>query len=127
MSEDLVVEREERDRDIIDQHSEENWEQFVSTDPARSKNAVDELRTWLDQQNKDTVERWRDQYRRGKQIGCDDPWFHFGVGMAIRNVLRTAVPDDRLPWVQYPGGRQAKNWDDFYTAALREALGLVRD
>ena len=121
---DAIVERDERDRDVLDQHSEENWEQV---DESRRKQAVQELQTWLTNVHPDVIERWKDQYRRGKQIGCDDPWFHFGQGSAIRNTLRNAVPDDKLPWVEYPGGKRYKNWDDFYTAALREALGLVRD
>jgi len=40
--------------------------------------------------------------------------FHFGTGMAIRNLLRThGCRDERLP---------TGNFDDYYVEALREAL-----
>ena len=52
---------------------------------------------------------WGDQVARGISIGCTDPRFHLGVGMAVRNVLREVVPDDALPGEQ---------WDDYYRGAL---------
>jgi len=52
---------------------------------------------------------WQDQAARGVRIGSTDLRFHFGVGMAVRNVLREVVPDDALPGEQ---------WDDYYRGAL---------
>ena len=56
-----------------------------------------------------TLAEWVDQYQRGVSIGCTDGRFHIGVGMAVRNVLREVLPDDRLP---------NGHWDDYYRGAL---------
>lgn len=48
--------------------------------------------------------------------------FHMFGGMAVRNALRHVVVDDLLPEVEYPDGERYRNWDDFYMAALREAV-----
>lgn len=51
-------------------------------------------------------------------------WHMFG-GMGIRNLLREkGFTDDQLPKVAYPHG-EAQNWDDFYTAALEAAAGVI--
>lgn len=57
--------------------------------------------------------------------GIDPDWggyFHFGTGMAIRNLLRGAVLDEELPPVVQPDGHEASNWDDYYIDALEGAL-----
>lgn len=59
--------------------------------------------------------RWRDQQRRGAAVGGDDPRFHFGVGMAVRNCLREVVADAKMP---------SGNWDDCYHGALSAACSL---
>lgn len=48
--------------------------------------------------------------------------FHHFSGMAIRNELRKVVKDEELPLVDYGGGHFYQNWDDFYMAALRQAV-----
>jgi hypothetical protein len=40
--------------------------------------------------------------------------FHFEEGMAIRNLLRTIIKDNKLP---------TGNWDDYYSEALLRAAG----
>src|SRR5258707_15720015 len=40
----------------------------------------------------DLLTKWRDQHARGVCIGSDDPFFHFGAGMAVRNLCREQVP-----------------------------------
>ena len=60
----------------------------------------------------ETMGRWRDQSRRGMRVGSDDPRFHFGVGMEVRNILRQAATDDVLP---------TGNWDDYYYGAVERS------
>lgn len=64
------------------------------------------------------VERWKTQVILGVALGADDASFHFGAGMALRNILRQAVSDDKLPMAPQPGGMLASNWDDYYIGAL---------
>lgn len=59
--------------------------------------------------------RWRRQAAEGMAIGSDDIRFHFGAGMAVRNVLRQVMTDDKLP-----GPEAFRNWDDFYYGAIDE-------
>ena len=47
--------------------------------------------------------------------------FHFGTGMAIRNVLREVIKDDELPGVHYDEG-EMHNWDDWYHGVLNELV-----
>lgn len=109
-------------RGIVHTRAEENWKQV---EEAARKRAVKALKNYLEAElDRELLDKWRQQYEDGMAIGSDDPWFHFGMGTAIRNVLRLEISENNLPWVEYPGGKQYRNWDDFYTAALREALGL---
>jgi len=48
--------------------------------------------------------------------------FHFGTGMAIRNVLRGTLKDHELPPVDYGDGNSYQNWDDYYHAVLDEVI-----
>jgi hypothetical protein len=71
--------------------------------------------------------RWQDQHKRGIRIGSDDPWFHLGIGMQIRNALRSVLLDDALPFVKYPDGSDCQNWDDFYGGALQQFVSEPED
>jgi hypothetical protein len=54
-----------------------------------------------------------------------DGWFHFSGGMSVRNTLRDVMKDDELPGVKYDhleGDHEYSNWDDYYMAALRQAI-----
>jgi hypothetical protein len=55
-------------------------------------------------------------------VNREDPYFHFGAGMGIRNYLREVVKDDELPMAPYPNGKEFQNWDDYYQQAIRAAL-----
>ena len=55
----------------------------------------------------------------------DHPFFHFSTGMGVRNLLRHVLRDDKLPeveWTHIDPPIFERNWDDYYMAALREAL-----
>ena len=52
--------------------------------------------------------------------------FHFGTGMAIRNLLREVIKDEELPVVYY-GAMEARNWDDWYHGVLEELVTLSDD
>lgn len=80
----------------------------------------------------EVMARWKDQVKRDIQLGSDDIHFHFTAGMAIRNICRQAVTDDKLPPVTYPDGTKGhRNWDDYYYGALdalaREENDCERD
>lgn len=83
------------------------------------RTAVDILRAEMPAESLAEVKRLHLTY--------DDEWFfvddyHFVVGMAIRNALRTGgIPDADLP--EFEGYR---NWDDYYIPVLEAAAG-VRD
>lgn len=47
--------------------------------------------------------------------------FHFGTGMAIRNLLREVILDEELPVVHY-GAHEARNWDDWYHGVLEKLV-----
>ena len=66
----------------------------------------------------------------GEELTMNYPW-HFGPGMAIRNLLRSAgLRDEVLPRhamdAFYGQGAGIQNWDDYYIAAVEAAAG-VRD
>jgi hypothetical protein len=118
----MKVKKEEISLGKLDSWSEENWAKVTEE---QRKRCVKALRTELEAEvDRPLLDLWRDQYARGMQIGSDNPFFHMSPGMWIRNILRKEVEEGNLPWVEYPGGKLYKNWDDFYRAALREALGL---
>jgi hypothetical protein len=75
----------------------------------------------------DMLSRWKDQHARKIRIGSDDPWFHLGIGMQIRNALRSVLLDQDLPPVKYEDGNEYKNWDDFYHGALQEFVSEPED
>lgn len=118
-----VFATEEKPLGKLDEFSEENW---ARVDEEPRKRCVKALRNELEAEiDREVLDHWRDQYRRGMMIGSDNAFFHMQPGMWIRNILRLELSENNLPWVEYPGGKQYRNWDDFYRAALREALGLA--
>ena len=54
------------------------------------------------------------QYKRHVAPGSDDPRFHVGNGMTIRNMLRTHMMDHELP--------DPQNWDEWYVGALYDVV-----
>jgi hypothetical protein len=54
-----------------------------------------------------------DLHARGIRISSDRAFFHFGGGMAVRNLCRERLNDDEL--AAYGFGW---NWDDYYIGVL---------
>ena len=69
----------------------------------------------------DLLAKLRDLHARGVPISSDPAFFHFGGGMAIRNLCRERLGDDELAAC---GGLGA-NWDDCYIGVLA-VIGAMR-
>jgi hypothetical protein len=83
------------------------------------KDCLDHLEDWFDPQTKAKDIEWLRNYD-------SEPYFHFSMGMAIRNRLRGQLTDMELPLITTdhegkPYG-PSQNWDDYYTGALDEFL-----
>jgi hypothetical protein len=91
--------------------SDENWSRV---DPDSRERCVRLLRERIPASQ---MEQLRDAFTTGTwPVG-----FHMFGGMAIRNLLREAMPDTELPEVEYDSSHKYRNWDDFYMGALKEA------
>lgn len=67
-----------------------------------------------------------DVYRLAHEHGLGEwqpPGWHFGQGMAVRNVLREAIQDDELPPFPEYYGDDVRNWDDYYVQCVEAAAG----
>jgi hypothetical protein len=96
--------------------SKTNWEAI----PREKRTAcLNHLTGWLP---KDLIDEWKQQYVEGNDIGGG--WFHFSVGMQIRNRLRDVLLDKDLPPVEYPNGEKYQNWDDYFLGAVIELFDL---
>ena len=106
----------EHRRDGLDAWSEANWSRVDPQIRAEVEQLV------LSKTPADMLATWRDQHARGISIGSDDPRFHFGIGMQIRNACRQKLTDDKLPEVSAASDGEpygpARNWDDFYFGVL---------
>src|SRR6266576_3946149 len=98
----------------LQQFAEDNWQRV---EPEKRKLCVEHLRSLFSPEDFEF-------FKKAFEIGEFGSWFHFAEGMAIRNALRDVIKDDELPGVKYSGGDtyEFKNWDDFYMAALRQAV-----
>jgi hypothetical protein len=76
-----------------------------------------------DSASRNILEGWRAAKRNGVPIGSTDSFFHFGVGMWVRNTLRDVLPDSDITDQSTP----AVNWDDIYMGALDELVSLPQD
>jgi hypothetical protein len=114
----------ERPRGALEIWSEANWAKIPEL-----------IRTDVEQHLKqklplEVLTRWQDQHRRGMRIGSDDPFFHLGVGIAVRNACREQLTDLELPSVTVdhegkpyncstlPNAGAGGNWDDYYFGVL---------
>lgn len=99
----------ERPYDATDYLSIDNWKQLPLQTRQR---CVKHLRRSLLAHRLGPIilQRWHRQYRDGMAPGSDQPNFHFGAGMAVRNILRQVCPDGDL--------MMSYNWDDFYIGAI---------
>lgn len=104
----------EKPRDDLCEKSYENWMRIHADVRRQVVNHIRALAT-VDQLN-----TWRDQHARGMRIGSDDPYFHFGSGMMIRNACRKIILDDQLWPVKYDDGGHYQNWDDYYGGMLQQ-------
>lgn len=96
-------EMQEQPRDKLDAMSINN---FMKLAPTVRADCV----TVLSNKTPDAMlQRWRKQADEGKQIGSNDPRFHLGIGMQVRNALREVALDAVTP---------TGNWDDTYFGAL---------
>lgn len=106
----------ERRRDGLATWSEANWAKVDAGLRARVEAMV------RSKAPAEMLAQWRDQHSRGIEIGSDDPRFHLGIGMQVRNACRLVVIDDQLPEVGVgPDGEPygpARNWDDYYFGVL---------
>lgn len=116
----------EKPRGALEIWAEANWAKL----PELIRKDVEQH--LLDKLPAEVLARWRDQHARGICIGSDDPMFHLGVGMVVRNVCRDQLTDGELPLVTVdheghpyntssncPGG----NWDDYYFGVLAAIAG----
>jgi hypothetical protein len=106
----------ERPRGALETWSEANWAKMHALVRAEVELHL------LDGLPDEVLGRWRDQHARGVRIGSDDPFFHLGVGMAIRNACREQLTDMQLLPVTIdldgePYG-PSQNWDDYYFGVL---------
>jgi hypothetical protein len=69
----------------------------------------------------DLLAKLRDLHARGMPISSDPAFFHFGGGMAIRNICRERLPDDELAAYCPFGG----DWDNCYIGVLA-AIAAIR-
>jgi hypothetical protein len=69
----------------------------------------------------DILAKLRDLHARGLPISHDDAFFHFGGGMAVRNLCRERLGDDELGAC---GGFGA-DWDSCYIGVLA-AIAAMR-
>ena len=69
----------------------------------------------------DLLAKLRDLHARGVCIGSDDSFFHFGGGMAVRNLCRERLSDDELAACCPDGG----DWDNCYIGVLA-AIAAMR-
>jgi hypothetical protein len=103
------------DKKTLQEFAEKNWARVPDD---KRKACVEHLREIMPQDMTDYV---RHSFTGGDELHA---WFHFSEGMGIRNALREVMKDDELPKVKYSGGGdyEYSNWDDFYMAALRQAV-----
>ena len=69
----------------------------------------------------DLLAKLRDLHARGACFGSDDSFFHFGGGMAVRNLCRERLSDDELAACCGFGG----DWDNCYIGVLA-AIAAMR-
>jgi hypothetical protein len=103
----------ERPRGVLDNASDMKW---VTVPAEDRKRCLDRLRSEVPPE---VIAEWRATYQRGNVIGSADIRFHLGVGMAVRNCLRGALLDDKLP------GAPQLHWDDYYMGALNELVSTT--
>jgi hypothetical protein len=106
----------------IEAHSRQLWNLI----PERWRlRCLAHLKAEMEKNNasRDILEGWRTAKRNGVSISSTDSFFHFGVGMWVRNTLRDVLPDSNNTDRSTPVGK----WDDVYMGALDELVSLPQD
>lgn len=98
--------------------SENNW---ARVEESARKRCVKALKNYIESELPEHVGTWREEYLEGQPFSVSH-----NQGAEFRAVLRTELAENNLPWVEYPGGKRYRIWEDFYWGAFREALGLDR-
>lgn len=103
-------------REALDRANKDNWAKLTNWSKRRCLEHL--RRSLVSAGHEDLIDRWREQIAAGQSPGTDQPMFHFGGGQAVRNMLRQALPDHKLPDVDLPDGSSGRNWDDYYIGAI---------
>lgn len=106
----------ERPRDDLEKWCHDNWLKIPAEDRERC------LAVLRKKAPPEMLAEWKAQHERGMRIGSNDLFFHFGIGMQVRNALREVLTDDKLPAIKQRDGSEGRNWDDFYTGALEDLV-----
>lgn len=102
--------------DGLRQWCRDNWNRLP--DKVR-QDCINHLDAWFDPKTKTAdIERLKNYE--------NELFFHFGLGMVIRNRLRGMLTDMELPVLTKDDEGQpygpSQNWDDYYTGAIDEFL-----
>jgi hypothetical protein len=76
---------------------------------------------WVANLPAELMAKLRDLHARGVPIKSDPAFFHFGGGMAVRNLCRERLSDDELAACCRFGG----DWDNCYIGVLA-AIAAMR-
>ena len=93
--------------DSLDSFSEKRWAQV----PEHIRKDVEQH--VLTNLPADLLAKLRDLHARGIPISSDDAFFHFGGGMAVRNLCRERLTDKKLAAYCFVG-----DWDGCYIGVL---------
>jgi hypothetical protein len=93
--------------DSLDSYSEKLWAQVP--EPIR-KDVEQHVAAHL---TDDLLTKLRELHARGIPISSDDAFFHLGAGMAVRNLCRERLSDDKLAACCLFG-----DWDRCYIGVL---------
>lgn len=109
-----------KDKELTE-FTRENWYRI---DKAKREEIVAMLREEL------KMDSFRKVMEKNPHGWATEGGWHFMQGMGIRNLLREkGFPDGILPPVLYNDddgpADEVRNWDDFYTAALEAAAGVI--
>jgi hypothetical protein len=106
--------------DFEEQPDPDSWskEQWKQVPDSIRKDVEQHVATQLPA---DILAKLRDLHARGIPISSDPAFFHFGGGMAVRNVCRERLSDGELAACCGLGG----DWDNCYVGVLA-AIAAIR-
>jgi len=104
------------DMKLKDERGERSYRNWMGLPPLIRRDSLQDLTAAI---STEVFSKWLTEYRARGTVGEDDPLFHFGTGMAVRNILRQRLPESELSQIT---GIEHSDWDDFYIGAMRELL-----